>query len=233
MDLTSVERDRYERNLLVEGFDLQQQQLLKSARVCVVGAGGLGSAVLSYLVAVGVGTVKIIENDTISLSNLQRQILYDTSLIGCKKADEAARRLSNLNPHCNIEVCVERLNSENATQLLTGYDLIVECSDNYLTRYVIDEFCARNHTPMVYGTAEQTKGQISVFNYLSAGRYADLYPQSSEQKPVVGVLSPVVGIVGSIQAMETVKIITGIGTALVGRLLCVDAGSMIFNEFQI
>lgn len=159
MELSAAQRERYERNLLVEGFTDRMQQALIAARVAVVGAGGLGSAALNYLVAAGVGHLTLIENDTVSLSNLQRQVLYTTADMGRPKAEVAAMRLSRLNPGCNIRVVTDRLTAANAAGLLGGHDAVVDCTDNYDARYVIDDFCREAEVPMIYGTAEAVGGR--------------------------------------------------------------------------
>lgn len=195
MELSAAQRERYERNLLVEGFTDRMQQALIAARVAVVGAGGLGSAALNYLVAAGVGHLTLIENDTVSLSNLQRQVLYTTADMGRPKAEVAAMRLSRLNPGCDIRVVTDRLTAANAAGLLGGHDAVVDCTDNYDARYVIDDFCREAEVPMIYGTAEAVGGQVAVFHAGGAGGYRDLYPERASQKPVVGVLSPIVGVI--------------------------------------
>ena len=169
MDNTN-EAERYRRNLLVEGFSEEQQQRLAESRITVVGAGGLGSAALNYLVAAGVGFIRIIENDFVSLSNLQRQILYTTDDLGRAKASAATDRLSRINPQCQIDAVTDRLDTLNAETLLSGSQLVIDCTDNYATRYVIDDFCSARRVPMIYGTAEQIGGQVSVFNTGCAGR---------------------------------------------------------------
>ena len=160
MELSAAQRERYERNLLVEGFTDRMQQALIAARVAVVGAGGLGSAALNYLVAAGVGHLTLIENDTVSLSNLQRQVLYTTADMGRPKAEVAAMRLSRLNPGCDIRVVTDRLTAANAVGLLGGHDAVVDCTDNYDARYVIDDFCREAEVPMIYGTAEAVGGRF-------------------------------------------------------------------------
>lgn len=233
MSRTELDGERYQRNLLVEGFSLEQQEALAQGHVTVVGAGGLGSAVLNYLVAAGVGNIRIIENDRVSISNLQRQILYTTPDLGRPKAEVAAIRLCSLNPTCRIEVKTERLTEENAEHLLNGSDVVVDCSDNYATRYAIDDYCAAKQVAMVYGTAEQLGGQVAVFHVHGAGCYRSLYPEKAAQKPVVGVLSPIVGVIGSLQALETVKLLAKIGDTLAGRLLVIDGRSMQISTFII
>lgn len=232
MDNTN-EAERYRRNLLVDGFSDEQQQRLAESRITVVGAGGLGSAALNYLVAAGVGFIRIIENDFVSLSNLQRQILYTTDDLGRAKASAATDRLSRINPQCQIDAVTDRLDTLNAETLLSGSQLVVDCTDNYATRYVIDDFCSARRVPMIYGTAEQIGGQVSVFNTGRAGSYRDLYPTAPAQKSEVGVLPPMVGIVGSFQALEAIKLLTGIGSGLDGRLLSIDGRTLQITLFEI
>ena len=147
--MTERETERYQRNLLVEGFSATGQQRLSESRVTVVGAGGLGSATLNYLAAAGVGRLRIVENDTVSLSNLQRQILYTTADLDAPKAEVAAARLSRLNPACRIEIRTDRLDGGNADEILSDCDVVVDCTDNYATRYAIDDFCSARRIPMV------------------------------------------------------------------------------------
>lgn len=176
MELSAAQRERYERNLLVEGFTDRMQQ----AAYCRARGGcrcrGLGSAALNYWYA-GVGHLTLIENDTVSLSNLQRQVLYTTADMGRPKAEVAAMRLSRLNPGCDIRVVTDRLTAANAAGLLGGHDAVVDCTDNYDARYVIDDFCREAEVPMIYGTAEAVGGQVAVFHAGGAGGYRDLYPE--------------------------------------------------------
>ncbi len=230
--------ERYHRNIIAEGFDEEAQLRLMESNVCVVGAGGLGSSVLNYLVAAGVGSITVVESDKISLSNLQRQVLYSTADIGESKAEIAARRLSSLNPSCRLNVVDERLDDMNAETIITGHDVVIDCTDNYSSRYIIDGVCERLKIPMVYGTAQDWGGQVSVFHYVDnagkhSGSYKNLYPDEPVQKDLVGVVSPVVGIIGSMQAVEVIKIITGKGITLSGRLFNVDALTLQFNIFDI
>lgn len=219
--------------MLVQGFGPEQQQKLLRSRVAVVGAGGLGSAALNYLVAAGVGHLTLIEFDRVSLSNLQRQVLYTTADLGEPKAEVAAMRLSRLHPGCDIRVVAERLTAENASEILSGHDLVVDCTDNYATRYLIDDCCGELSVPMVYGTAEQMGGQVSVFHTVCSGSYRDLYPQEPEQLAEVGVFPPVVGVIGSIQALEALKLLCGMDSSLEGALLTVDGLSLQFSRFEI
>jgi adenylyltransferase/sulfurtransferase len=235
MDSSQERDERYERQLLVPGFGDAEQEKLRHGRVLVVGAGGLGSAVLSYLAAAGVGRIGIVEFDTVSRSNLQRQILYTTPDLGKAKIEVAARRLIDINPNIRVIPFPVRLTDENADEIFHDFDLIVDCTDNYETRYVIDRFCGKLKKPMIYGTAQEAGGQVSVFHVPGAGSYAELYPWQ-ERLPdgvPVGVLSPMPGIVGSIQAMEAVKLLTGFGETLAGRLLAIDTKTMNFSMFNL
>ncbi|MDL2230457.1 HesA/MoeB/ThiF family protein [Alistipes sp. OttesenSCG-928-L06] len=233
--LSREEKSRYERHLIVPDFGDQEQEKLKNARVLVIGAGGLGSAVLHYLAAAGVGCIGIVEFDTVSHSNLQRQILYTSHDVDSPKAEIAAERLMAINPYSQVITFAIRLTDENAEDIFSDFDLVVDCTDNYQTRYVIDRMCAKLSLPMVYGSAQEAGGQVSIFHAENAGSYAGLYPEeeSTQDNTPVGVISPMPGIVGSIQAMETLKLITGYGQTLAGRLLTVDAKTMSFQTFNL
>ena len=233
--LSFEEKSRYERHTIIPGFGEEEQLKLRNARVLVVGAGGLGSAALHYLAAAGVGCIGIVEFDTVSHSNLQRQILYTTRDIDGPKAEIAAERLTAINPYSQVITYAVRLTDGNAEDIFDGYDLVMDCTDNYETRYIIDRMCEKLTLPMIYGTAQEAVGQVSIFHAAGAGSYAGLYPEEdalSDGIPV-GVLSPMPGIVGSIQAMEAIKLITGYGQPLTGRLLTIDAKTMAFNLFQL
>lgn len=233
--LSPEEKRRYKRHFIVEDFNEQEQEKLKSARVLVIGAGGLGSAVLPYLTASGVGTIGLVEFDTISPSNLHRQILYTTKDLHGPKAEIAAERLMDINPHCRVITYATRLTEENAEEIFSEFDLVVDCTDNYETRYTIDRFCGKLNIPMVYGTAQESVGQVSIFHTEGAKSYAALYPEEEKREDdvPVGIISPMPGIVGSIQAMEAIKLITGYGHILAGKLLTIDAKDMVFNVFQL
>ena len=233
--LSHEEKSRYERHTIIPGFGEEEQLKLRNARVLVVGAGGLGSAALHYLAAAGVGCIGIVEFDTVSPSNLQRQILYTTHDIDGPKAEIAAERLMAINPYSQVITYAVRLTDDNAEEIFGDYDLVVDCTDNYETRYVIDRICGKLSLPMIYGTAQEAVGQVSIFHAEGAGSYAGLYPEEDalpDGKPV-GVISPMPGIVGCIQAMEAIKLITGYGQPLTGRLLTIDAKTMAFNVFHL
>ena len=233
--LSLDEKSRYERHLIVPDFGEAEQLKLKNARILVVGAGGLGSAVLSYLTAAGIGCIGIVEFDSVSISNLQRQTLYTTPDLNAPKAETAAKRLSALNPHTRIVTHAVRLTDSNAEGIFGDFDAVVDCTDNYATRYVIDRHCQKLNRPMVYGTAQECGGQVSVFHWNGAGSYAALYPETvaGADKMPVGVLSPMPGIVGCIQALEVLKITAGYGQPLAGRLLTIDAKTMEFSVFKL
>lgn len=224
---------RYDRHIIIPGFGLEAQKKLKAARVLVVGAGGLGSPVLLYLAAAGVGTIGIVDHDTVDDSNLQRQVLFGTGDVGEPKAEAAKKRLLDLNPHINIIVHRTRLTSANAVELISGYDVVADGTDNFPTRYLVNDAAVLAGKPNVYASIFQFEGQVSVFNYTDAeGRtgpnYRDLYPTPPPPGLVPscaegGVLGVLPGIIGSLQANEVIKVITGVGEPLSGRFFVFDA----------
>ncbi len=226
--LTHEEEARYHRQLIIPEVGFDGQEKLKRARVIVIGAGGLGSPVLMYLAAAGVGTLGIVDPDEVRTSNLQRQILYNTEDITRPKAEAAAERISLINPLVTVNAFPVRLGEENAAELLRGYDVAVDCTDNFSSRYLLSDATQAAGIPMVYGAVSQFMGQVSVFNYAGGPSYRDLYPEErltvtdatpSEQ----GVIGPLPGIIGSYQACEVIKIIIGAEEILSGRLIQVDA----------
>jgi sulfur-carrier protein adenylyltransferase/sulfurtransferase len=242
-ELTSNDLKRYQRHLNLKGFGLHGQLRLKQARVMVVGAGGLGCPVLLYLSAAGIGTLGIIDSDVVDLSNLQRQVLYTVDDVAKPKAAVAAERLKLLNPSIEYFVYNVKLRSENALQILKDYDVIVDGTDNFPARYLINDACILLNKPLVYGSILQFEGQLAVFNFRQAdgshsSNYRDLFPEppppdtvpNCEQAGVLGVLP---GIIGSMQANEVIKIITGIGEPLANRLLLFDSSDMSQMMIQI
>lgn len=226
--LTNEEQKRYHRQLIVPQIGEDGQELLKKASVLVIGAGGLGSPVLMYLAAAGVGRIGIVDSDELTISNLQRQILYVTGDVTRLKAETAAEKLRHINPHITVTAYPVRFTEENAGGILAGYDIAVDCSDNYSTRYTLSDATLRAGIPMVYGAVSEFMGQASVFNYRGGPSYRDLYPEemhlATADKPVPpGVIGPLPGIIGAVQACEVIKIITGAGNVLSGRLLQTDA----------
>ncbi len=234
--LTPQELQRYSRHLVLQDFGVENQLKLRNARVLVVGAGGLGCPVLLYLTAAGVGTVGVIDSDTLEVSNLQRQILYTVADIGQNKAEAAVERLRQLNPLPSFRSYPLRLTPENAMAIIKDYDVVIDGTDNFPTRYLINDACVLLDRPFVYASVLQYEGQAAVFNLRNAAgdfsaNYRDLFPEppspdsvpNCEQAGVLGVLP---GLLGCIQANEAIKIITGIGEPLSNRLLIVDSASM-------
>lgn len=230
-ELTKGELHRYRCHLTLPGFGSEGQELLKASSVLVVGAGGLGCPALQYLAAAGVGTLGIVDDDRISRSNLQRQILYTEAEIGRLKAETAARRLRAMNSTIRCEVYSSRFTAENAFDLVRGYDVVVDGSDNFATRYLINDACVLTEKPFVYGALYTLQGQASVFNYQSGPTYRCLFPEPPDPRNTpncseVGVIGVLPGMIGIIQATEVIKIVTGIGQPLSGKLLLLDAVDM-------
>jgi Dinucleotide-utilizing enzymes involved in molybdopterin and thiamine biosynthesis family 2 len=221
---------RYSRHLMLPEIGESGQRKLLAAKVLVVGVGGLGSPVSLYLVAAGVGTIGLIDDDVVSLSNLQRQILYGSDEVGECKVKMARNRLNRLSPETAIDIYPFRLASENASEIISKYDIVVDGSDNFATRYLINDTCIQLNKTYVYGSIGAFHGQVSVFNHDGGKNYRDLYPQEAEithtPSPLLGVMGVVPGIVGCIEASETIKIITGCGTTLSNRLFTIDVLTM-------
>lgn len=231
--MTSEELKRYNRQIILDGVGLEGQQKLKSAKVLVVGAGGLGSPVLQYLSAAGIGTIGIIDADEVSLTNLQRQILFTTNDIGQNKAEVAAKKLAATNPHTDWKVYTSFLDESNALDIIGEYDLVVDGTDNFKTRYLINDACIIKNTPFVYGSILKYQGQVAVFNYKNGPSYRCLFPEPPEHMPTcsqIGVIGVLPGIIGSLQANEALKIILGHQETLSGKLLMYDLQS---NDQQI
>lgn len=241
--LTAIEEQRYARHLALPDFDVVAQQKLKAAKVLVVGAGGLGSPLLLYLAAAGVGKIGIVDFDTIDLSNLQRQILYTPEDLGKSKAQTAAQRIRALNPHVEVQVYETALNTDNALAIIAEYDLVADGTDNFPTRYLVNDVCVLSGKINVYASIFRYEGQVSVFNFpLPDGKrglnYRNLYPEPPAPGTIPscaegGVLGVLPGIIGSMQANEVIKIITGIGEPLVGKLFLFDAASMSTRSIKL
>ena len=230
-ELTRDEILRYQRHLTLPDFSYKAQLELKRAKVLVVGAGGLGCPVLQYLAAAGVGLLGIVDDDVVSHSNLQRQILFTEAEIGQQKAELAATKLKSINPHIRCVAHGVRLGLENAQQLIGQYDVIVDCSDNFPTRYLINDACVLESKPLIYGALYTFQGQASVFNYNGGPTYRCLFPEPPRPEDApncseVGVLGVLPGMIGVIQATETIKVITSVGEPLSGKLLTLDALTM-------
>jgi adenylyltransferase/sulfurtransferase len=228
-----AEHERYARHLVLPGFSAEAQARLSRARVLVVGAGGLGLPVLQYLTAAGVGTLGIVDGDRISLSNLQRQVLYTTEAVGQLKAEFAAQALARLNPEVHFEVWNHYLNAENARAIIRQYDIVLDGSDNFATRYLVNDASVLEGKPLVFGSVFRFEGQVAVFNVREAngqlsGNYRCLFPQPPAPGTVPdcaegGVLGALPGMVGSVQALEVLKLLTGLGQPLVNQLWQYDA----------
>ena len=236
--LTPDQFDRYRRHLSLPEFGVEGQRKLLDARVLLIGAGGLGCPLAQYLAAAGVGTLGLIDFDRVDLSNLQRQVLYATSDVGRPKVEVAAERIQALNPDVRVVTHAVQLTSENALSLLADWDVIVDGSDNFPTRYLVNDACVLLGKPNVHGSVFRFDGQASVFDSGSGPCYRCLYPEPPPPGAVPscaegGVLGVLPGLVALIQATETLKLLTGIGDSLCGRLLQIDALGMEFREFRI
>jgi molybdopterin/thiamine biosynthesis adenylyltransferase/rhodanese-related sulfurtransferase len=229
---------RYSRHLIMPEVGMEGQLKLKQAKVLCIGTGGLGAPLGLYLAAAGVGRIGLVDFDSVDYTNLQRQILFGTSDVGRPKIEAASARLRNLNPEIQVDQFETRLTSENALDILHDYDIIVDGTDNFPTRYLVNDACVLLGKPNVYGSIFRFEGQITVFGYPGGPCYRCLYPEPPPPGLVPscaegGVLGVLPGIVGTIQAAETLKLIIGIGEALVGRLLLLDALAMKFRELRL
>src|SRR5215469_7341249 len=236
--LTKDEILRYSRHLIIPEVGIEGQQKLKAAKVLLVGAGGLGAPLGLYLAAAGVGRIGLVDFDVVDFTNLQRQVIHFTADVGRKKLDSAAAKMREINPFVQVDRHEVALSSENALQILKDYDIVVDGTDNFPTRYLVNDACVLLNKPNVYGSIFRFEGQITVFNYKGGPCYRCLYPEPPPPGLVPscaegGVLGVLPGIVGLIQATETVKLILGIGSPLVGRLMLYDALGMRFRELKL
>lgn len=229
---------RYSRQILLPQLDIVGQQKLLDSHVLIIGLGGLGSPVSMYLAAAGVGQLTLVDDDQVELSNLQRQIVHGQQDIGRNKVDSAANTLKEINSEITLDVIAERLEGERLEKAVKAADVVVDCSDNFATRFLLNETTQRCKTPLVSGAAIRMEGQVTVYDSRQEGSgcYRCLYEDTGELQQTCsesGVLSPLLGIIGGIQAVETVKVITGIGENLSGRLLILDALSMTWREIKL
>ncbi len=236
--LSAEERVRYSRHLTLPNVGVAGQQRLKAARVLLVGAGGLGSPTALYLAAAGVGTIGLVDQDTVDVTNLQRQLLYSTTDVGRPKLDAARERLHGINPHVQVETHAAWLTLANALDILRRYDVVVDGTDNFATRYLVNDACVLLGIPNVHGSIYQFEGQASVFATATGPCYRCLYPEPPPPGTVPscaegGVLGVLPGLIGTMQAIETIKLILGIGDTLAGRLLMVDTLTMQFRTVQL
>jgi sulfur-carrier protein adenylyltransferase/sulfurtransferase len=240
---TREELARYNRHIIIPGFGMEAQKKLKQSSVLVVGSGGLGSPVLLYLAAAGVGTLGIVDFDVVDDSNLQRQVLFGVESVGKPKVEAAKERLMALNPHLNIRLHNTHINSSNALDIVKDYDVVADGTDNFPTRYLVNDACVLLDKPNVYASIFQFDGQVSVFNYVDENgvrgpNYRDLYPTPPPPGLVPscaegGVLGVLPGIIGSLQALEVIKVITGVGEPLSGRFYTFDALQFQSHTFRI
>lgn len=238
IQLTKEEYGRYSRHIILPEVGLEGQKRLKASSVLCIGTGGLGSPLLLYLAAAGVGRIGIVDFDVVDSSNLHRQVIHGTSWVGKPKIESAKSRILEINPNCQIDLYETRLSSENALEIIKPYDIVVDGTDNFPTRYLVNDACVLLNKPNVYGSIFRFEGQATVFNYEGGPNYRDLFPEPPPPGMVPscaegGVLGILPGIIGVIQATETVKIILGKGTTLNGRLLLYNSLDMTFRELKL
>ncbi|MFM2060502.1 MAG: hypothetical protein RLZZ507_172 [Cyanobacteriota bacterium] len=238
IQLTKDDYERYSRHLILPEVGLEGQKRLKAASVLCIGTGGLGSPLLLYLAAAGIGRIGIVDFDVVDFSNLQRQVIHGTSWVGKPKIESAKNRIHEINPYCQVDLYETRLCAENALDIIRPYDVVVDGTDNFPTRYLVNDACVLLNKPNVYGSIFRFEGQATVFNYEGGPNYRDLYPEPPPPGMVPscaegGVLGILPGIIGVIQATETVKIIIGKGNTLSGRLMLYNALDMKFRELKL
>ena len=238
IELSKEEYQRYSRHIILPEVGLEGQKRLKAASVVCIGTGGLGSPLLLYLAAAGIGRIGIVDFDVVDSSNLQRQVIHGTSWVGKPKIQSAKNRILEINPDCQVDLYETRLTSENALEILEPYDVVVDGTDNFPTRYLTNDACVLLNKPNVYGSIFRFEGQATVFNYQEGPNYRDLFPEPPPPGMVPscaegGVLGVLCGIIGSVQATEAIKIILGSKTTLSGRLLLYNALEMKFRELKL
>ena len=240
--LNDKDLERYSRQVIMPAIGEEGQEKLLSARVLVVGAGGLGAPVILYLAAAGIGTITIIDDDDISLSDLNRQIIYRDDGVGSSKSHHAANAASTLNPNIHISQLAVRLNGDNVEKLVTSHDVVIDCSDNFETRYLIGDAAHHCGRPLVFGGAVRMEGQVSVFQSNIKGHFGSpcyrcVFPSMPDAKLApgfseAGILGPMAGLIGTLQALETIKLILGQPRTLTGRLLLIEGIGTDFMEIQ-
>jgi sulfur-carrier protein adenylyltransferase/sulfurtransferase len=236
--LTPDQRNRYQRHLLLPEVGVEGQVTLLESKVLLLGAGGLGSPAALYLAAAGVGTLGIVDMDEVDASNLQRQILHNLDRIGDRKVDSAKKTLTAMNPDLNVVTYDTRLSADNIIDIITGYDVIVDGADNFPSRYLLNDASVKLGIPVVHGSIFRFEGMVSVFHPQAGPTYRDMVPEPppAELAPScaeAGVLGVLPGIVGSIQALETLKLLLGLGDPLIGRILAIDTTEMSFRTFKL
>lgn len=242
--LSDEELERYARHIVLPEIGGAGQQKLKRARVLVIGAGGLGAPILAYLAAAGVGTIGIVDDDTVSLSNLQRQVIHDSGALGLPKVESARAAIGRINPHVAVEVHRLRLDTANVVGLVSDYDIVTDGSDNFDTRYAVADACAAAERPLVTAAVGRFDGTLTVLKPFGKGpdgtpnpTYRDLFPEPPPAGlvpscAVAGVVGALTGVMGTLQAMEVIKLITGIGEPLIGRLLMYDSLAARFDTIR-
>ena len=238
IELSQEEIQRYSRHIILPEVGLEGQKKLKAASVLCIGTGGLGSPLLLYLAAAGIGRIGIVDFDIVDSSNLQRQIIHGTSWVGKPKIVSAKDRILEINPYCQVDLYETRISSENALDILAPYDVVIDGTDNFPTRYLTNDACVLLDKPNVYGSIFRFEGQATVFNYQGGPNYRDLYPEPPPPGMVPscaegGVLGVLPGVIGTIQATEAIKIILGAPDTLSGRLLLYNAWEMKFRELKL
>lgn len=236
--LSDDELLRYSRQILMPRFDVAGQEALKSARVLVIGAGGLGCPVALYLGAAGVGHLTLVDDDDIELANLQRQIAFEQDQLGGSKAETLADRVRRINPQVSVTALNQRLSGDELVRQVEDASLVLDCSDNFNTRFALNRACVAARVPLVSGAAIRGEGQLSVYDSRvdSSPCYHCLYPEQGNEDLTcseAGVIAPLVGMIGSAQAMEAIKVISGVGKSLIGRLLILDAWEMQWREMKL
>lgn len=230
---------RYSRHILLDELGIEGQQRLLSGHALVIGAGGLGAAALPYLASAGVGRITVVDNDQVDLTNLQRQIIHTTANVGRLKVESAREGMLRINPGVEIEIIAARVGDTELDKLVAQADVVLDCCDNFATRQAVNRACVRHHVPLVSGAALRFDGQISVFDRRQpdAPCYACLFPPSEPAPEVacatMGVFAPLVGMVGTVQAAEALKLLTGVGETLAGRLLMVNAMTMEWTTMRL
>lgn len=225
--LTQKELNRYKKHIILPEFGIKAQLKLKNSKVLVIGAGGLGSSVLTYLTAAGIGTLGIVDFDVVSESNLQRQILFNESNIGKSKVKIAIKNLKKQNFNTNFIAYDFDINKKNSLEIIKKYDIVVDCSDNFETRFIINDACKYLKIPMIFGAVYRFEGHVSVFNFNGGADYTCLVPEIPNKNEIptsseIGIFSPLPGVIGSIQSSECIKILTGIGDILTGKLFIIN-----------
>ena len=236
-ELTQAEELRYNRQIVLKAIDFDGQEKLKGSKMLIVGLGGLGCAASQYLTVAGVGHLTLLDFDIVSLSNLQRQVLHDDSRLDMPKVESAKLSLLRLNPHIQIDTLNGLLGEEKLTEVISHFDVVLDCTDNVETRNQLDIACRKNKVPLVSGAAIRMEGQVSVFTYEAETptyqTLSRLFGENALSCMEAGVLDPIVGIVGSIQALEAIKVRLRIGTNLCGRLLMIDGLNMTIREIKL